>query len=61
MKNQFLIQLAIFLTITVGSFCIGYSYRQKEVLENAQRVFKQDKIVYDVQDLEIIIFNEVQE
>jgi hypothetical protein len=60
MKNlnkELLINVVIMLAIGTLAFCAGYAVRQGEVLQNAKQVLKQDKLYFDVYDIQRIIFN----
>ena len=63
MRTQTIIVITLAVLFIAGcyvSYKLGYTKRQIEVLDNAQKVTKQNKTLYSNQDLEIIIFGEPQ-
>jgi hypothetical protein len=59
MKSFYITLIGSILLIAFG-FYMGYEFRQHEIRQNAEKVFRQRKTSFDVQDIEIIIFDEPQ-
>lgn len=57
LKKELLLNLVVMLAIGTLAFCAGYAVRQGEVLQNAKEVLKQEKLSFDVDDIQRIIFN----
>lgn len=56
-RKQLIVDMIIYIVLIMIAFYGGYSYRQLEVISNAQQVLETKKTVFDIQDLEIIIFD----
>lgn len=63
-KNNALISTIKFFLVmvfcSVFGFAIGYYFRLNQTTERAIQVLNSDRDCYDVQDIEIIIFGEIQ-
>lgn len=63
MKIQAVFFISIILIAVLACFScykLGYNKSEREILQRAKMVIKPGKTCYEVQDIEIIIFNESQ-
>lgn len=60
-KIETIITILAFFACTGMAFYAGYSYRQLELIDSSEYIFKEKKTIYTVEDLEILLFGEPQQ